>query len=199
MKIRYLLILLPFILCNCGSPQDNIVHQFQAVTDTLEQQTSRAGHGELNDFKCISDHIVGEDTVYMVAAATVAYLDSLIEQVTGNKDANGNTPAFIYNIQTEHRINSIFLEANKTFVAGLRYKKENKSVIDSMMQTELDYTRHKGWTTEEFKDVPSYVTVTQLNKFKADCTKAANITISDMETYYRMVRSSVTPAPKQSK
>ncbi len=191
MKIHLLLFLFLLMFCNCGSQSNKAEHPFKVITNTLEKQTARVGYVDDNDFKHRPYHIIGEDTVCMIADASISFLDSLTKQVLDRKGNSNQTPAFMTDAKIELRLNRIFLKAHKTFVAGLRYQKDNKSTIDSILHTEIEHTRHQGWVSGEFKGVPYFVTVTSLNKFKIDISRAANLTLSDMETHYRMIRSTI--------
>lgn len=182
------------LLTACESPSDKILKDFKTVNDKIKEANAavdRKTSLSLLYFDIRSRRnknpqlAVKADSLYAATTAAIRYMEQLRQRLTAVDSAGekrGPAEQLLLHTAASDSVLAHLSNVSRYAYEGLAGK-EKRNSIDTVLNDIHNAAGMKDWTGYFFKQAYTAEALTILSKFQSDCTKAALITLEDINQH----------------
>jgi glucosamine 6-phosphate synthetase-like amidotransferase/phosphosugar isomerase protein len=183
------MILLCCIFTQCKSPSEKIKEAFDTVDKSLEKSHKIVSYSIDEDYLYITSNrksnpvlALKADTVYLINAQTIAFIDSL-KKVLQLMDTSGTDIEVSAKLliktnagnALENKLSGVYRSSISYFTDELK-----KQQIDSVLYSIKEISSDKLWRKKYFQGSPTVASLTMLSSFQNNCINSTAIILDDI-------------------
>ena len=177
---------------SCSFPSEQIKDAFETVNTSISKSNEHLDAGIGRDYATLKQArtrdpalVAKADTIYILAAQTQTFIDSLKTVMEKEDSSRVNTSVagrLLFHTKTSANLKKLLSQFYGSVKSYTSDETQHKK-IDSVTSSIISVLQTEDWEKLYFEDQPTVAAITTLNSFQNQCKNAAQIAFEDMKAH----------------